>query len=236
MKWGKWIGTGLGWALFGPIGAIFGYAAGAIIDAANDNNIKHIETTRGDFLASLLVLIAAVMKADKSIKKAELDYVKASLIELIGPEEAQEALLLLRNIIKKDIPVEKVCKQINQHLDYSSKLQLLYLLIEIAKADKNISIEEQNVIYRIAFLLHIPNNTFESLVVVSNPILDAFKVLEVSPNATNEEIKKAYRRLAMEHHPDKVSYLGEDIQKKAQEKFKKIQEAYELIKKERGIV
>ncbi len=235
MKWGKWIGIGLGWALFGPIGAIFGFAAGAIIDA-DEQNKKNIETTRGDFIASLLVLIAAVMKADKSIKKAELDYVKASLIELLGPEETQEALLILRDIIKKDIPIENVCRQINLHLDYSSKLQLLYLLIEIAKADKSIHIEERNVIYHIAALLHIPGNTFESLIVVANPVLDAYKVLEVSPEATNEEIKKAYRRMAMEHHPDKVSYLGDEIQKKAQEKFKKIQEAYELIKKERGIV
>lgn len=235
MKWGKWIGAGLGWALFGPIGALFGFAAGSIIDS-DDNNKKHFETTRGDFLASLLVLIAAVMKADKRIKKVELDYVKASLIELMGPEEAQEAVLMLRDILKKDIPIDKVCGQINRYLDHSSKLQLLYMLIDIAKSDKSITVEEQNVIYRIAFLLNIPRHTFESLIVVTNPILDAYKVLELSPDATNEEIKKAYRRLAMEHHPDRVSYLGEEIQKKAQEKFKKIQEAYELIKKERGIV
>ncbi|MCX7861542.1 MAG: DnaJ domain-containing protein [Bacteroidales bacterium] len=234
MKWGKWIGTGLGWALFGPIGAIFGFAAGAIIDA-NEYNHKSIQTTRGDFILSLLVLIAAVLKADKSVKKSELDFVKRTLIELIGYEEAQEAIILLRDILKKEIDLQKVCKQIKAHLDYSSRLQLIYLLIEIAKSDNAIQKEERNVIFQIAFLLNIPRHTFESLVVVSNTIVDAYKILEISPDATNEEIKKAYRRLAMEHHPDKVSYLGEEIQRKAQEKFKKIQEAYEIIKKERGI-
>ena len=63
----------------------------------------------------------------------------------------------------------------------------------------------------------------------------AYKVLEVDPAADNEDIKKAYRQLALKNHPDKVAYLGEEIRQKAQEKFQKISEAYVIIKKERGI-
>ncbi len=233
MKWGKWIGTGLGWALFGPIGAIFGFAAGAIIDA--DETTPKNQTTRGDFIASLLVLIAAIMKADGVVKRQELNLVKKFLTDLLGIEEAQEALLTLRNILKKDIPIEEVCKQINSYLDYSSKLQLIHLLIEIAKVDETISNEEKKLIFQIANFLYIPQHTFESLISVSNPVMEAYKILELSPDASDDEVKKAYRRLAMEHHPDKFSYLGEDIQKKAQEKFKRINEAYEIIKKERNI-
>ncbi len=219
MKWGKWIGTGLGWALFGPIGAIFGFAAGAIIDS--DENINTISTTRGDFISSLLVLIAAILKADGTIKKVELNLVKKYLIEILGYEEAQSAILMLRNILNKDIPLNKVCHQINSHLDYSSKLQLLYLLIEIAKADESTTVEEKKIIYTIASYLHIPKNTFDSLLKVPNNLEEAYFILEITPEASDEEVKKAYRRLAVEHHPDKVSYLGEEIQKKAQEKFKK---------------
>lgn len=235
MKWGKWIGGGLGWALFGPIGALFGFAAGAIIDSDEYVKSGKNTTTRGDFIVSLLVLVGAVMKADGTIKRTELNYVKAFLRDLLGEEEAQEALLALRDILKKEIPVEQVCMQINGHLDYSSKLQLIHLLIGIAGADNEIVSSEINLIKRIATLLNLPNSTIESLLNVNGTVDNAYKILEVSPNATDEEIKKAYRKLAIEHHPDKVSYLGEEIQKKAQEKFKKINEAYELIKKQRGM-
>jgi len=233
MKWGKWIGTGLGWALFGPIGAIFGFAAGAIIDADDNNN--DLSTTRGDFIASLLVLIAAIMKADGTIKKVELNLVKDYLKEIIGYEESQQAVLLLRDILNEDIPLYKVCNQINIHLDYSSKLQLMYLLIEIAKVDGVTTIEEKRVIYLIASYLHIPSNTFDSLLKSPNSIEASYAILEITPEVSDEEVKKAYRRLATEHHPDKVSYLGEEIQRKAQEKFKKINEAYEIIKKHRNL-
>ncbi len=237
MKLGKWIGGGLGWALFGPIGAIFGFAAGAIIDSDNFSTKSRYQThtTQGDFIASLLVLIAAVMKADGTIKRSELEYVKDFLRQSLGEAAAQDALISLRNILRNDIPIEDVCRQINLNLDYSSKLQLIHLLIGVAQADKEISSSENELIKRIAILLQLNASTFESLLNVNNPVQDAYKVLEVSPNASNEEIKKAYRRLANEHHPDKVSYLGEELQKKAKEKFQKINEAYDIIKKERGI-
>ncbi len=61
-----------------------------------------------------------------------------------------------------------------------------------------------------------------------------YTILEVEPTATNEEIKKAYRSMAIKHHPDKVGYLGEDLRKNAEQKFQKINEAYEKIKKERA--
>lgn len=235
MKLGKWIGGGLGWALFGPIGAIFGFAAGAIIDVDEISIKSHQQTTRGDFIASLLVLVAAVMKADGVVKRSELNYVKDFLRQSLGEAAAREALVTLRDILKSEIPVDEVCQQINLNLDYSSKLQLVHLLIGIAKADNELANAEIELIKRIAFILRVNTATFESIINVNNSIHDAYKVLEVSPDASNEEIKKVYRRLAVEHHPDKVSYLGEDLQKKAQEKFQKINEAYEIIKKERGI-
>ena len=70
----------------------------------------------------------------------------------------------------------------------------------------------------------------------SGPSLDdCYKILEVSPDATDEEVKKAYRVAAMKHHPDKVSHLGEDVRKKAEEKFAKVNEAYDKIKAARGM-
>jgi DnaJ like chaperone protein len=66
-------------------------------------------------------------------------------------------------------------------------------------------------------------------------IEDDYKILEVSPDATNEEVKKAYREAAKKHHPDKVGHLGEDVRKAAEEKFARVNEAYDRIKKARGM-
>jgi DnaJ like chaperone protein len=63
----------------------------------------------------------------------------------------------------------------------------------------------------------------------------AYSVLEISHSATDDEVRSAYRRMAMKYHPDKVATLGPEVQKAAEEKFRKIQEAYETIKKERGL-
>lgn len=80
-KFGKWVGLGLGWALGGPIGGILGLAVGSIFDSGTNAPVGQAreirgKTLRGDYAASLLVLIAAVMKADGRVMKSELDYVR----------------------------------------------------------------------------------------------------------------------------------------------------------------
>ena len=62
-----------------------------------------------------------------------------------------------------------------------------------------------------------------------------YKILEIGPNATDSEVKKAYRKMATKYHPDKVNHLGIDIQKLAEEKFKSVSDAYQTIKKQRGM-
>lgn len=63
----------------------------------------------------------------------------------------------------------------------------------------------------------------------------AYKILEIEPSATDSEIKKAYRKMAVKYHPDKVAHLGKEIQKTAEEKFKAVSDAYSEIKKKRNI-
>ena len=79
-------------------------------------------------------------------------------------------------------------------------------------------------------------NEVNSIFAQYRPVQDNnYTILEISPNATNEEVKKAYRKLAIKYHPDKVATLGEDVQKAAEEKFKVISKAYEAICAERGM-
>lgn len=236
-RYGKWVGGGLGWAFGGPIGGILGFVFGSIYDGMQSGQYAYQGTRSGDFSVSLLVLTAAVMKADGKVRKTELDYVKAFLIRQFGPEEAKNKLQLLREILKQDIRVEDVCMQIRQFMEYPSRLQLMHLLFGISGADQQFHALEVEMIERISINLGIRTADYASIkAMFIKEIHWAYKVLEVTPDASDEEVKKAYHRMAVKYHPDKVAHLGEDIKKSATEKFQKLNAAYSEIKSRRGLV
>jgi DnaJ like chaperone protein len=237
----KWLGGGLGWVVGGPIGGLLGFLVGSIFDSTTIQTSTYSSadnrTTPGAFGMSLLVLVAAVMKADGKVVKAELDYVKKFFVRQFGQETAREALQVLKDLLKKEIPVRDVCTQISNNMDYSSRLQLLHLLFNVSGADSRFHPSEIEIIEKISGYLGVHSSDFLSIRNMFIPETDsAYKILEIIPSVTNEEVKKAYRRMAMKYHPDKVSHLGDEFRKTADEKFKKVNEAYEKIKKERNIV
>jgi len=236
-KFGKWIAGGLGWAFFGPLGGILGFALGSLMENVDaQQKSGYSMTTTGSFAASLLVLIAAVMKADGKVLKSELNYVKKYFVQSFGEDSAAEAIHMLRDILKQNIPVQSVCIQIKQNLDYSSRLELIHLMLGVAKADGQVDAGELNTIALIARYLGISSNDFDSIQsMFVEDVNSAYKILEIAPTASDEEVKKAYRKMAVKYHPDKVSHLGEEFQQKAKEKFQRVNEAYEKIKKERGM-
>lgn len=239
-NFGKWIGGGLGFAMGGPLGAVLGFLVGSVVDNTTIQTSGYTASTRntapGDFGMSLLVLVAAMMKADGIVVKSELDYVKQFFVRQFGQSSAREALLVLKDILKQDIPVKDICNQISKKMDYSSRLQLLHLLFNISGADGKISASETEFIERISGDLGIASSDYLSIKNMFVPETDSsYKILEIEPASTDEEIKKAYRRMAMKYHPDKVSHLGDEFRKTADEKFKKVNEAYEKIKKERNM-
>lgn len=240
-KFGKWIGGGLGWAVGGPIGAIFGFVVGSIIDGSSEQIQSrrpsgYSGTTTGGYVMSLLVLVSAVMKADGKIMKSELDYVKKFMVQNFGEASAREAIKLLRDLLKQNIPVNEVCRQIKQNMNYSARLQLLHFLFGIAQADGLIGDSERELIEHTAREMGINDHDFKSIQAMFVRDMNAdYKILEITPEATNDELKKAYRRMAMKYHPDKVSHLGEDFQKAAKEKFQMVNQAYENIKKKRNL-
>lgn len=235
-RYGKWIGGGLGWAFGGPLGAIIGFAIGSAF-GNNSNSREYIGTTtqQRDFNVSLLVLSAAVMKADGSVKKSELDYVKRFFLTNFGQERAEKYILMLREILKQDIQVYDVSQQIGRFMDYSSKLQLLHYLFGIASADGSTHENEIDIISVIAKYMGISSADFQSIKAMFVQDFDsAYKILGIDSSATDDEIKKAYREMAKKYHPDKVAYLGEDVRKSAEQKLQEVNEAYEKIKKQRG--
>ena len=109
-------------------------------------------------------------------------------------------------------------------------------MIEISKVDGLVHQSEIAVIKRIAIYLIISDKDYESIkAMFFKSANNAFKILEIDSSATSNEIKKAYRKMAIKYHPDKVQHLGEDFQKMAEEKFKILNEAYHRIKNERGL-
>jgi len=236
-KFGKWIGAGLGWTIGGPIGAMLGFAFGSFVDASNLEKYESSsqDTTTGDFVVSLLVIMAALMKADRKVMKSELGYVKNYLTRAFGEEETKEMLVILRDLLKKDIPLKEVTYQIRTRMDYPSRLQLMHLLFGIAMSDGHVAESEVIMLEIVGHDLGMHHPDMESLKNMFMASADkSYKILGIERSATNDEIKKAYRQLALKNHPDKVAYLGEEIKIKAQEKFLKIQEAFDMIKKERG--
>jgi len=237
-KYGKWIGGGLGWALLGPLGGIVGFFIGSALDQSGaQQRMAGRRTTRGDFAVSLLVLVAAVMKADGKVLKSELDYVRQYFVRSFGEAQAQEAMLMLRDILNQQIPLRDVSMQIKQKLDHPSRLQLLHFLYGVSHADGNVHPEEVKVIRTIAGYMGISEKDIDSIQsMFYEDTNSSYKILEVEKSATNDEVKKAYRRMATKYHPDKVSYLGEEFREAAKVKFQKLNEAYEKIKKERGMI
>jgi DnaJ like chaperone protein len=240
-----WITGALGWAFFGPLGGLLGYAAGSFLNSAARAAAQAQGgppvgpgTARNDFLASLLALTAAMMKADGRATKAELDVVKEFLTQQFGHPLAQEALRMLRDLLPRDIPVGPVCGQIRANMNYSQRLALLHFLFSIAHADGELHPAEDRLLARLAAELGIHAADIRSIAAMFAPKADPatdYRVLELAPGATDAEIRKAYRRMSMKHHPDKVAHLGPEFQKTATEKFQRVNAAYARIKKSRGM-
>ena len=237
-SFGKWIGGGLGWALGGPIGGILGFVFGSVFDSMRNGDYDHkgfTPTQQGDFKVSLIVMIAAIMKADGKILKSELNYVKQFLHKRFGESETERLLLLLREILRQDLEVDEICEQIQEYMEYPSRLQLVHFLFGVASADGEPHPAEAEVLRRMCMHMGIRQNDFNSIqAMFIKETGSAYRILEITNEATDEEVKKAYRKMALKYHPDKVTHLGEDVQNAAKEKFQQLNAAYNEIKQQRG--
>lgn len=230
---------GLGWVLGGPIGAIIGYSLGSMKDQSNYSNNyfdskSYPSTQPGDFMVSLLVLFGAVMKADRKMLKSELDFVKAFLAKEFNSKQVQDFMALFRDILKQDYPMSDVCKQIARSMDHPSRLELIHILFGLSLSDGNIHPNEEKLIHTISNYLNINKNDFSSIrAMFIKDIESDYKILEIPKSSTDEQVKKAYRKMAIKYHPDKVSHLGEEVKNLAEEKFKMVNQAYSNIKNSR---
>ena len=145
-------------------------------------------------------------------------------------------MLLFRELLKQETDVAEVCAQIKSNMSLHARLQMLHFLFGISRSDSHVHEKEVAMIERIARYLGIREGDFLSLkAMFYKDAGAAYRILETDQQATDEELKKAYRKMALKYHPDKLAHLGEEFQKSAKEKFQKLNAAYETIKKERGL-
>ena len=241
MGLGKWIAGALGWAMFGPIGGILGYYFASRVERLAEASVAYGEDQtwnqgqRNSFLMSLLVLSASVIKADGKTSSQELATLRSFFTRNFGTQAGNEAEEIVRELLTKDYNLYEVCGQIRSCMDYSQRLQLYHYLVALGASD-GLHQREVDVLETIATYIGLSKAEVDSIFAQFRPSNDSiYRVLEITPDATDEEVKKAYRKMAVKYHPDKVATLGEDVQKAAEEKFKAVNQAYEAICRERGI-
>lgn len=213
-------------------------------------NQRPFEEDRNSFLFSMLVLSSYIIKADGKIMHSEMNCVRNFLRNNFGEQavrQGEDILLKLFEMQKQQgattfkETIRKSCVEISFHMNIGQCLQLLDYLIIIAKVDGTVSPEEVYALKEVATYLGLSAQDVDSMLNMeasSNQQIgldEAYKILGISPNATNDEVKAAYRKMALKHHPDRVSTLGDDVREAAEKKFQEINNAKERIYKARGL-
>lgn len=213
-------------------------------------NQRPFEEDRNSFLFSMLVLSSYIIKADGKIMHSEMNCVRNFLRNNFGEQavrQGEDILLKLFEMQKQQgattfkETIRKSCVEISFHMNIGQRLQLLDYLIIIAKVDGTVSPEEVYALKEVATYLGLSAQDVDSMLNMeasSNQQIgldEAYKILGISPNATNDEVKAAYRKMALKHHPDRVSTLGDDVREAAEKKFQEINNAKERIYKARGL-
>ena len=233
----EWIAGALGWAFLGPIGGILAFYFASMAEEASyvQGEQAKLQGQRNSFLMSLLVLSAAVIKADGKTTSQELATMRSFFTRNFGAQAGGEAEEIVKELLTKEYNLYEVCGQIRSYMDYHQRLQLYHYLVALGACD-GLHQREIDILETIATYIGLSNAEVDSIFAQFRPSNDSnYRILEIEPNATDEEVKKAYRKMAIKYHPDKVATLGEDVQKAAEEKFKAVNQAYEAICKERGI-
>lgn len=239
----KWFAALLGFMFYGFRGALLGFIIGSLIDSLTSSSRggftmfrEEPQVTPGDFELHLLSLSAIVIKADGNVSQQEMDYVRTYFIQSYGKERANAIFRTFNEVVKKrEMNEARIAHFLAERTQYAARLQIVHFLFSIANADGRVSEAEASKIREIARYLRLGVKDFESIMAMFFKTTDnAYKILEIDKSATDAEVKKAFRTMAKKYHPDKIQNMDEAYIKGAEEKFRKVQEAYEQIQKERG--
>ena len=208
-----------------------------------------------DFIDSILKLASLMIKIQGHIEKSSLNWVEKELKDDFKSPYAEEYFQIFLGHLERDISFEHLVKKVNQEFDTAGKIQLLNFLVQICAIDRVLSEKEYSFLRHVLKSFKLNERILNSLLSMHKlktktfrhnsetrhrkrraifSIQEAYQILGISESSSNRVVKKAYRKLAMIHHPDKVAHLGEDVRQKAVVNFQKIADAYEIIKNKRG--
>ncbi|MGB5277339.1 MAG: co-chaperone DjlA [Gammaproteobacteria bacterium] len=253
--WGKLVGGAFGFMLGGPLGALLGAALGHNFDRGLKLSAEFGGLAYGDqervqaaFFTATFSIMGHIAKADGKVSQAEIANTEAIMAQMrLDAQQRQAAIKLFEEGKADDFPLHDVLVQFRKECHRRINLIQMFLEIQISMAfsDQKLDPAEKDILYQIADVLGFPRKALDHLFHlaggVASPktekaaIKEAYEVLGVSQKAPDADVKKAYRRLMNQHHPDKLVSKGlpEEMIKLANEKTQQIKEAYELIKKSR---
>lgn len=206
------------------------------------------EGTRNGFLFSMLALASYIIRADGKIMHSEMEAMRQFLRQNFGEKAVEEGNDIMLRLFERqkqmdaqspgayEKVIEDACAQLSRVLNRPQRMQLLSLLATLAKADGNVATEEVNALRMITARLGLDEAELNSMLNLGSTTLKAaYAVLEIDETATDAEVRAAYKRMVVKHHPDRVASLGEDIRATAERKMREINEAKDLIYKARGL-
>ena len=252
---GKAIGAGMGFMVGGPIGAILGGVLGHAYDVSNeqmqgyrereDHSWPEVEREFDRqylFYVSLASLAAKMAKADGVITNDEIRAFDHFLrIDLgLSVDERRTIASVFNEAKNSPEDAVAIARQFKALIGYQRDVlqMMIQLLFRIALADGQLHKNEEIFIQDIASAFEMSAMEYQQIKALYIKENDqAYNILGISRNASDDEVKKAYRKLVQEYHPDKMQAKGvpEDFMKIANEKMTEINQAYDQICKERGI-
>lgn len=247
MSWlGKILGGGLGALVGGPIGALAGAALGhQLYDARRQNQLSALEQKQTVYFVATFSMLAKLAKADGVVTQHEIDSIDRVMRHnmRLTPEAREFAIRVFNEAKNSTQSFADYARQMAQEFGGSPEilLSMMELLFVVAHADGRIDGPEEALLREAAALFGLAARYDEILGRVTgirarDDVEASYRILGASPDETLREIKKRYRRLAMEHHPDRVQSQGlsPELAALAEGRFKEIQHAWDVIEKAHG--
>jgi DnaJ like chaperone protein len=260
MAWtGKFIGAALGAIAGGPVGAVLGAVVGHQFDRGlSEAGGQPPREVQAAFFEATFAVMGHVAKADGRVSEDEIRAARAVMHHMqLAPEQVQEAIRLFTNGKRPDFPLDARMRELRRVLGRRRGVARAFVEIQVQAVlgAGEITAPAREVLWRVASglgLSRVELAQIEALIRLQHlrarqqgargrppeaPIEDAYRVLGIAPDASDREVKTAYRRLMNQHHPDKLRARGmpESMLPVAEQKTREIRAAYDRVRTVRGL-